>query len=120
MSIHRVASATAAGQLYPVLVSLPGPPVIRAGPVVEVQLPRRSGAELAVPGRSIVDTGRGQPRVYRLVEVEGQLTAEAVVIAPQGIVRNKALVGGDLQVGDRIVLDGLNGLIDGMAVELAP
>jgi len=122
--IIRIASA-ARGQLYPVVVSLPGPPVLRAGQVIEALLPRATNATLAVPVRSIIDTGSGQPRVYRLVDVQqgearGTLQVEAVVVVPQGIANNQVLVSGELKVGDQIVLDGLTGLVDGMTVEIAP
>ena len=123
-------AAAGAGALFPVVVALePAPTRAAAGMTAEVSLPLGASTALLLPVEAVVDPGGRNPavfvlrnappdgpgdaRVERLPVRVGTLGEGGVEITPAG-----PGSGSDLVAGDRVVVGGQRGLLDGETVLL--
>ncbi len=104
------------GRLFPVVAAIEVPPQVVSGMTAEVLIEVSSNDTLAVPVEAVVNPGGRQPAVFRL---RGE-TVEKVVIEVDGLVGELVIVRGALRAGDRVVVGGQRGLLDGERVEVAP
>lgn len=111
-------TALGPGRLFPVLVDIAEAPGLTAGSTVELVLDLSTDAALAVPVEAVVNPGGHQPRVFRLVEAASGVHVEKVNVQVGSLLGSQVIVQGDLQVGDRVVVGGQRGLLDGEAVEI--
>lgn len=109
-------TASGAGRLFPVVVELPpGAPAV-AGLAAEVVVALDRGERISVPVDAVVDPGGRRPSVYRVVEG----TVEKVEVRIESLREDRVAVTGDLRAGDRVVVGGQRGLLDGESVEVIP
>lgn len=114
--VTELASASPGpGRLFPAVITLDSGPALRPGVTVAWHLRSTGGSRLSVPVAAIASTGgRSQPKVFR---VENG-TVRAVPVALGVVVGERVVVSGELAAGDRVVTLGLDGLVDGRAVEV--
>jgi RND family efflux transporter MFP subunit len=119
-------SAAGAGSLFPVVASLPPEPGLAAGSTAELVLHLELDDALSVPVEAVVDPGGRRPAVYRLDGVRAAGDAEngwqvaKVEVDVGSLLGDRVSIRGDLEVGDRVVVGGQRGLLDGEAVEVEP
>lgn len=114
--VTELASASPGpGRLFPAVITLDPDPALRPGVTVAWHLRSHGGQRLTVPVAAIASTGgRGRPRVFRVED--GSVSAVPVTLGM--VVGERVVVSGDLSPGQRVVILGLDGLIDGRAVEV--
>lgn len=109
------AASPGPGRLFPAVITLAPRPDLRPGITVAWHLHAAGGRQLTVPVAAIASTGgRSQPRVFR---VENGVV-RAVPVTLGVVVGERVAVAGELAGGDRVVTLGLDGLVDGRAVEV--
>lgn len=106
------------GHLFPVLVDLAQAPGLTAGSTAELVLDLSTDEALAVPVEAVVNPGGHQPRVFRLVEGASGVQVEKVDVQVGSLLGSQVIVQGALQAGDRVVVGGQRGLLDGESVEI--
>lgn len=107
-------SAAGPGQLFPVVVALD--PAAKVPPGATAELGFRIGEEaaLSVPVGAVVDPGGRRPAVFK---IEGG-AVRRVAVEIGSLLGGRVTVTGALQAGDRVVVGGQRGLLDGDAVEV--
>lgn len=109
------AAAPGPGRLFPAVIALERVPPLRPGVTVAWHLRSRGGERLTVPVAAIASTGgRSRSRVFRVDN--GIVSAVPVTLGM--VVGERVVVEADLAPGDRVVTLGLDGLVDGRAVEV--
>ena len=128
------------GRLFPVLVDLPADAGVAPGQAAEVLVRRSSGAGLSVPLTAILNPGGSRPVVFRVDPAgggdgdDGEMRAVEVPVVVEELAGERVAVsaagtatasGPGLAAGDRVVVAGHLGLIDGdpvlpMADQAAP
>lgn len=111
-SVARAASGQAG--LFPVVVSFGDQAGLAPGATLEVLLDSRGGESVTVPLTAILDPGGGRPSVFRL---RGE-SVEKVAVSVESIAGERVAVSGGLEPGDRVVVAGHGGLLDGDRVEV--
>lgn len=115
--IIHVARTRTQNQLYRVVAAIPEQSEMQAGSTITLLLPSAANAPLyEVPVRAVVDTGRGVPRVF--IVVDGKVQGTQVSL--HQILGDTVLISGPLNEGDSVVLEGLSGLLDSDAVKVLP
>ena len=119
-SVGRIAAGP--GRLFPVVAKIPADSGVVVGATAELALALESDAALAVPVEAVVNPGgrrpalfrvggqRGEDRVTKLYVEVGSLLGDRVVI--------RTVDDASLAVGDRVVVGGQRGLLDGESVEV--
>lgn len=119
-TISRLGEATQGQtQLFPVHVALEPSPALRGGMTAEVSMATREAPGVSVPLAAILDPSGLRPAVLRLRSDQGTATVERVKIVPVRVVEGRAVIRGDLAVGDQVVTAGHAFLLDGDAVQVA-
>lgn len=119
-------SAAGSGSLFPVVASLPPASGLAAGATAELVLRLALDDALSVPVEAVVDPGGRRPAVYRLDGVRAAGDSEngrrvaKIEVEVGSLLGDRVSVRGDLEVGDRVVVGGQRGLLDGEAVEVEP
>lgn len=114
-TVSRLSQTSVPGQLNRVVIRLPRDSRLHGGSTLTVGLPATKAEQsLEVPIRSVIDTGRGIPRVFRYA----QGRVESVAIELQKVLGATVLIRGPLKPGDWVVYAGLEGLQDGTEVLL--
>jgi RND family efflux transporter MFP subunit len=115
--IERVSRDTfGAGALFPVTIALPKRDDIVAGLSVRAELDLGVDNTLLVPVAAVVDPGGQRPTVHRIVDGR----AERLEIDVHGLEGERVAVTGALVAGDRVVVGGQRGLLQGELVEVVP
>ncbi|RMH23283.1 MAG: efflux RND transporter periplasmic adaptor subunit [Acidobacteria bacterium] len=117
----RVASAARAapspGHLFPVVVALDEAGPAAPGMSAEVVVHLVEADLLTVPVEAVVDPGGARPAVFRLAP-SSPATVEEVRIEVGALLGDRVVVRGPLAAGDRVVVGGQSGLLDGDPVEV--
>lgn len=109
------AAAPGPGRLFPAVITLDAAPRLRPGVTVAWHLRSMEGRRLTVPVAAIASTGgRSQSKVFRV----DNGSVSAVPVALGMVVGERVVVEANLTPGDRVVTLGLDGLVDGRAVEV--
>jgi RND family efflux transporter MFP subunit len=115
-SVGRAAAGP--GRLFPVVARIPEASGALAGATAELVLAFRSDGALAVPVEAVVNPGGRRPALFRLTEAGGATRVEKVYVEVGELVGEKVMVrAASLGAGDRVVVGGQRGLLDGEAVE---
>jgi RND family efflux transporter MFP subunit len=115
--IIHIATTRVRNQLHRVIAALPDSSGLQAGATITLLLPSFASAPLLeIPVRSVVDTGRGVPRVF----VISNGAVQSVQIQLHQVLGGTVLISGPLDVGDLVVAEGLAGLQDGNKVSVLP
>ncbi len=104
------------GRLFPVLVGLPAAAGVAPGQAAEVLVRRAAGGGLSVPLTAVLNPGGSRPVVFRVAAGEGGGGMRAVEVPVEvGELAGErvAVSGSGLSAGDRVVVAGHLGLIDG-------
>ncbi len=111
-------AAAGPGRLFPVIVALPNEESVAPGMTAELTLRLAASASLAVPVEAVINPGGQRPAVF-LVRPEGGVErAYRLPVEVGSLLDHRVLVQGDLAVGDRVVVGGQRGLLDGEPVEV--
>ncbi|MEE8526896.1 MAG: efflux RND transporter periplasmic adaptor subunit [Thermoanaerobaculia bacterium] len=121
--IKSVGLTTAgSGRLFPVVATLEHEGgavgegrIPRTGVTAELVLRLTSGDMLAVPVEAVVNPGGRRPSVFRVAEGG---VVDKVAVDVESLLGNRVAVRGDLETGDRVVVGGQRGLLDGERVEV--
>lgn len=109
------AASPGPGRLFPAVIALDPAPELRPGVTVAWHLHAEGRKRLTVPVAAIASTGgRSRSRVFRVAN--GSVSAVPVSLGM--VVGERVVVDGDLSPGQRVVTLGLDGLVDGRAVEV--
>lgn len=113
-------TALGGGRLFPVIVELGDTAGIVAGMTAELELAVGGTAALAVPVEAVVNPGGRRPAVFRLRpgRSDAAPAVEKVTVEIVGLLGERVAVSGALEAGDRVVVGGQRGLLDGQAVEV--
>ena len=115
--VIHIASTRVRNQLHRVIAAIPQSDELQAGATITLLLPSLANATLLeIPVRAVVDTGRGVPRVFIIHDDHVQ----SVQIELHQVLGSTVLISGPLEVGDRLVTEGLAGLQDGNKVVVLP
>lgn len=109
-------SAAGPGQLFPVVVALDKAAGVPAGATAELSFRLSESAALSVPVGAVVDPGGRRPAVFK---VDGNLVRK-VSVEVGSLLGSRVTVKGELAAGDRVVVGGQRGLLDGDGVEVVP
>jgi len=112
--ITSIGRASDAGRLFPVVVTLDRSGDIAAGLAAEVALPVAANDAVSVPLAAVINPGGSRPQVFRLNDT----TIESVVLEIDSLHGEQVTVRGALRPGDRVVVAGHLGLVDGDRVEV--
>ncbi len=107
-------SAAGPGQLFPVVVALDKAAAVPAGATAELSFRVGAASALSVPVGAVVDPGGRRPAVFK---VDGSVVRK-VPVKVGNLLGSRVTVEGDLAAGDRVVVGGQRGLLDGDAVEV--
>jgi RND family efflux transporter MFP subunit len=113
-------SAAGPGQLFPVVVSLDPAAGVPAGATAELAFRVGESAALAVPVGAVVDPGGRRPAVFKIEKGGAGELVRRVPVEVGSLLGGKVIVAGALAAGDRVVVGGQRGLLDGDAVEVEP
>jgi RND family efflux transporter MFP subunit len=111
-------TALGAGRLFPVLVDLPATPGLAAGSTAELILELSTDGAMTVPVEAVVNPGGHQPAVFRVLGDPPAARVEKVRVEVGTLLGDRVIVRGALAQGDRVVVGGQRGLLDGEAVEI--
>lgn len=111
-------AASGPGRLFPVIVALPGEETIAPGMTAELTLRLTASASLAVPVEAVINPGGQRPAVFQVRTEGGIDRAYRLPVEVGSLLDHRVLVQGDLAVGDRVVVGGQRGLLDGEVVEV--
>ncbi|MEM8931650.1 MAG: efflux RND transporter periplasmic adaptor subunit [Acidobacteriota bacterium] len=115
-SVSRAAGG--AGRLFPVTVRLSAASGVVVGATAEVRLALAQDAALSVPVEAVIDPGGRQPAVFAIAD-DGRVTKVRVEIG--ALLGQRVVVTAPetrLAAGDRVVVGGQRGLLDGESVEV--
>jgi RND family efflux transporter MFP subunit len=113
-------SAAGPGQLFPVVVSLDPAAGVPAGATAELAFRVGDSATLSVPVGAVVDPGGRRPAVFRIEKGTSGEVVRKVQVELGSLVGGRVTVRGSLAAGDRVVVGGQRGLLDGDGVEVEP
>ena len=120
VSVGRAARGM--GSLFPVRVTLEADSEttgdMLAGATAELVLELSSEGALAVPVEAVVNPGGHRPVVFRVLEDGNGSRVEKIEVEIGNLLGDQVVVHGPLTVGDRVVVGGQRGLLDGEAVEV--
>jgi len=108
-------SAPGPGRLFPIIIQLDGTGLI-PGQTAVLLLDLASPEQLTVPVNAVFNPGGSSPLVFRIRE--GQ--ARKIPVRVGRLTGEHVSVWGDLVAGDRVVIGGFFGLIDGEKVAVVP
>lgn len=117
-SVGRTAAGP--GQLFPVVVAVDAPARAGAGMTAEVALRLQEDQVLTLPIEAVTNPGGQRPSVFRLVERDGRTVVEKLAVRVGTLIGGRVSIEGALAEGDRVVVGGQRGLLDGDAVEVMP
>jgi len=112
--IDKVAAAAGVGLLFPVEVTLDSHPALTAGLTAEVVLWLRSGHELTVPLRAVVNPGSTSPSVFRVNDG----VADEVPVELGRVRGDRIALTAELAPDDLVAVAGHTALADGDVVEV--
>ena len=110
-------TAAGAGRLFPVVARLASDPRLVVGATAELRISLTSDQAIAVPVEAVINPGGRQPALFKVVEAEGGHRVEKVRLEVGALIGDAVVVEGDLSPGDRVVVGGQRGLLDGEPVE---
>ena len=110
-------TAAGAGRLFPVVARLPQDRSLVVGATAEVRVSLTSDQAMSVPVEAVINPGGRQPALFRVVESDGGYRVEKVQLEVGSLIGDSVVVEGDLAPGDRVVVGGQRGLLDGEPVE---
>lgn len=111
-SVGRTAAGM--GRLFPVVVALASDRPLVAGLSAELALKLPAEGFLALPVEAVVNPGGRRPAVLKVAD--GRVRKVAVEVG--ALAGERVSVRGALQPGDRVVVGGQRGLLDGETVEI--
>lgn len=110
-------TAPGPGQLFPVVARILGDEAPSLpGLTAELVLDLTDDAALSVPVEAVINPGGRQPSVFRLRETDGETRVERVAVDVGNLLEDAVVVRGSLAAGDRVVVGGQRGLLDGEPV----
>ncbi len=121
-SVGRTAAGP--GRLFPVVVGLAASEVVVAGVTAELFLQLTSDRAMTLPVEAVVNPGGRRPAVFRVVpegsepQHSDRSRVEKLVVDVGGLLGDRVVVYGDLEVGDQVVVGGQRGLLDGETVKV--
>lgn len=120
VSVGRATLGT--GSLFPVRVTLDegtdsANPLV-AGATAELVLELSSEGALAVPVEAVVNPGGHRPVIFRVVDRGQGSRVQKIEVEVGNLLGDEVVIHGPLSVGDRVVVGGQRGLLDGEAVEV--
>lgn len=116
-SVGRTAAGP--GRLFPVVARFPEASGVVVGATAELALALHSDHALAVPVEAVVNPGGGRPALFRLTAADGLTRVEKVYVDIGSLLGDRVTVRApSLGAGDRVVVGGQIGLLDGEAVEV--
>jgi len=111
-------SAAGAGRLFPVVVRIPAASGVAVGATAELRLALASDDALAVPVEAVVNPGGRQPAVFRLID-GGEPRVQRIGVEVGSLLGDQVIVRAEgLAAGDRVVVGGQRGLLDGEVVDV--
>ncbi|MEM6794599.1 MAG: efflux RND transporter periplasmic adaptor subunit [Acidobacteriota bacterium] len=113
VSVARAASGP--GSLFPVRVELPSGAAVPAGATAELLLTLSAQQALSLPVEAVIDPGGRRPSVFR---VDSGNRIEKIAVEVGSLLGDRVVVRGALAAGDRVVIGGQRGLLDGERVEI--
>lgn len=111
-------TAMGAGRLFPVLVDIPATSGLAAGSTAELILELSTDDAMTVPVEAVVNPGGHQPSIFRLADAGTPSSVEKLKVEVGSLLGERVIVHGPLRVGDRVVVGGQRGLLDGESVEV--
>ncbi len=118
-------SAGGSGRLFPVVTTLedPGtqassPDQVAAGMTAEVVLELRDADALTVPVEAVVNPGGQRPALFKVLAGDGGYRVAKLAVEVGNLLGDRVIVYGPLAPGDRVVVGGQRGLLDGEPVEI--
>lgn len=119
-SVGRTAAGP--GRLFPVVATIPEASGVVVGATAELALVLESDDALAVPVEAVVNPGGRRPALFRVVEADGGTRVEKVYLEVGSLLGDRVTVraedDGRLAPGDRVVVGGQRGLLDGEDVQV--
>lgn len=109
-------AAVGAGRLFPLVVALGDGPGLVPGLTAELWVEEPAAGGFAVPVDAVLNPGGSDPAIFL---VRGGV-AVRVPVTLERLESDRAVVRGDLAPGERVVVAGLSGLVDGDRVEVEP
>lgn len=113
-------SAAGPGQLFPVVVSLDPAAGVPAGATAELGFRIGESAALSVPVGAVVDPGGRRPSLFKIEKGHAGEVVRKVQVELGSLLGGRVTVAGNLAAGDRVVVGGQRGLLDGDVVEVEP
>lgn len=111
---HLARATTAAGHLFPVVISLDKSPQLIPGMTAELAIVVKAPPALLVPVAAVINPGGSNPSLFVL---EGNRVHEVAVQVEQ-FLGDKVMVRGNLSDGSLVVTSGQTNLMDGKQVEV--
>lgn len=116
-SVGRTAAGP--GRLFPVVARLPEAAGVVVGATAELALALEADDALAVPVEAVVNPGGHRPALFRVTESDAGTRVEKVYLEIGSLLGELVTVRAEtLGVGDRVVVGGQRGLLDGEAVDV--
>lgn len=116
-SVGRTAAGP--GRLFPVVARIPEASGVVVGATAELALALQTDEALAVPVEAVINPGGRRPAVFRVIAAEGGSRVEKVYVEIGSLLGERVTVRATaLGAGDRVVVGGQRGLLDGEAVEV--
>ncbi|MEM7674846.1 MAG: efflux RND transporter periplasmic adaptor subunit [Myxococcota bacterium] len=106
--------ASGPGQLFPVVVSIPGSDKVAPGYTAELVFEVKTADAAMVPVAAVADPGGGSPFVFKV----NKTTAEKVAVQVLSLVGDKVTVRSPLAVGDEVIVKGHLSLLPGEKIEV--
>ncbi|MEL7370789.1 MAG: efflux RND transporter periplasmic adaptor subunit, partial [Myxococcota bacterium] len=108
--------ASGPGQLFPVVVSIPGSDKVAPGYTAELEFEVKTEDAAMIPVAAVADPGGRAPFVFRV----NNATAEKVGVEVLNLVGDKVTVRSPLAIGDEVITKGHLSLLSGEKVEVRP
>ena len=116
--VHSVGrTAAGAGRLFPVVARIEAERGLVVGATAEMVISLANRQAMAVPVEAVINPGGRRPSVFRIVESPAGSRVEKVFVEVGALVGSSVVVRGELGPGDRVVVGGQRGLLDGELVE---
>jgi len=111
---HLARATTAAGHLFPIVISLDPTPQLIPGMTAELAITVEAPPAILVPVAAVINPGGSNPSLFVL---EGDRVHEVAVQIEQ-FLGDKVMVSGNLADGSLVVTSGQTNLMDGKQVEV--
>lgn len=111
-------AAAGPGRLFPVTVALPETSSLAPGMTAELTLRLAAATSLALPVEAVINPGGQSPAVFLVRQDGNGHRVHKLKVEVGSLLDHRVLVQGELAAGDRVVVGGQRGLLDGEAVEV--